>query len=859
MASVQARPAATISLNGEWLLKDFEPGQGAVASVYTSDYAAKAGQEWLPAQVPGDVHSCLLAAGRIPDPFYADNVEQVQWVEQREWWYRQTFTPDLPQPGFNTRDLLTFEGLDTFATVYLNGHQLGHHRNMFRPAIIDVTGRLNYGVENYLVVRLDPPSLYLKDKAIEGQWGAYNANERVYARKTQSQFSWDWAPRLVNLGIWQSVRLDRFESARLSYPYFRTLSADVTRACLSLETEVEIWNEKETDLFITINLSQEGRVSATLKAPVINKQVRVEFTLENPTLWWPHGYGDAVLYDLEVGLWQGNPDSSQMCLDTFKDRVGLCTIELDRSSDADEPGCDFFRFVVNSLPIFAKGANWIPADLLNGRVGRTRYNELLSLLVEANGNMLRVWGGGQYEPDDFYRLADELGILVWQDFMFACGLYPDFDTGFVDEVRLEVEYQVRRLRNRPCLALWCGNNENDWVEDIERWAAPGHDFPGKNLYHEILPEIVGKLDPAHPYWPSSPFGGNDHNGDQAGDRHNWCVWHGNVEPRRFGEPPQRDWSPLGVSYRHYGEDQARFISEFGIHALPVMETIRRNVPPEDLNFGSKGLLSRNKDIPKDKGNMLMLAHTGLPDSLGEYIDFSMITQAEGLKYGIEHYRRRKPHCSGTLVWQWNDCWPGLTWSLVDYYNFPKAGYFFVKRAFAPVLASFKEEPASGDVSLWLTNDAPEPVEETLTIIHSTFTGNIQWQEELRVHVPADTSQQVTRLTPRHLGSSDRRQEFLWVSSQSGRIAANRHFFVEIKDLIRENPAVEVQWEPAGSSWLARLSSPGYAYFTHLILPQEGLRYSDNWFDIFPGETREIKIWRPDGQPIDPAGIEVGWR
>jgi beta-mannosidase len=838
-----------ISLNGTWQIQDFEPGKGLEAGAFAPGYPS---EDWLPAQVPGEVHTSLLAAGLIPDPFYATNVEQVQWVERREWWYRLSFTPALARPAAQARDLLTFEGLDTFATIYLNGQELGSHRNMFRPGVFDVTGCLKYGEPNCLAVRLDPPYLYVEGKSIPDQWGDYNANQRVFARKTQSHFSWDWAPRLVNLGLWQPVKLERFQTARLHFPYLQTLEATPREALLRLVAGVENWGARPGDLLVKATL-RRGDAAVTLDAPVLEGQASGSLTVENPALWWPNGFGEPTLYELEVTLWQG-----QTLLDTFSDRVGLRTLSLDRSPDPAEPGTEFFTFVVNGVPIFAKGANWIPADLLNGRITPGRYEELFRLLVEAHGNMLRVWGGGQYEPDAFYRLADEMGILIWQDFMFACGLYPDFDPAFVEEVRQEAEYQVRRLRNRPCLALWVGNNENDWVEDSTRWQEPGHDFPGKYLYHQLLPEITARLDPSRPYWPSSPYGGNDHNGEQAGDAHNWSVWHGNVAPRRFGEEPARDWSPQGVSYRHYGQDLSRFASEFGIHALPVLETLRRNVPETELYFGSPGLLFRNKDNPKDKGNMLMQAHTGLPGDLAEYIDFSMITQAEGLKFGIEHFRRRMFHCSGTLVWQWNDCWPGLTWAVLDYYTFPKAGYFYVKRAFAPVLASFRDEPGGG-VSLWLTNDTLAPVSETLTWTQATFAGATLQQATIQAEIGPNSSRQVALISPDQPGPGDRRQEFLWVSGSRPGTASNRHFFAEIKDLVRERPALQVEWEQDGTSWLAHLSSPGYAYFVHLFLPQEGTRYSDNWFDLFPGETRTIRVWRLDGQPVEPGKIEIGWR
>ncbi len=837
-----------LDLPDSWKLRELDPDAGEYTP--SSDNGSEE-EGWIPATVPGDVHTNLLAAGLIPEPFYSTNVEQVQWVEKRGWVYATTFDgPPAPQSDFG-REILYFAGLDTYATIFLNGEKLGQHQNMFRPASFDVTGKLNYSQKNRLEVVFDPVSKHLTAQGIEGQWGDYNSNERVFVRKTQSHFSWDWAPRLVNVGIWLAVRLERYTTARLQFPYARTVKLENGTALLALEAEVESWSGA-VSRSVTFKLSR-GAEWVENTAQVIDGLAKIEVEIENPSLWWPSGYGEQALYDLQVTLLEDTE-----IIDTFSDRVGICQININQSPDESEPGTQFFTFIVNGVPVFAKGANWIPADSLNGRVDAPRYEEHLRLLVEANGNMLRVWGGGQYERDDFYRLADELGILVWQDFMFACGLYPDFDSAFTAEVALEAEYQVRRLRNHPSLAVWVGNNEVDWIEDVEHWQTPGHSFPGKELYHELLPNIVKRLDPAHEYWPSSPYGGNDHNGEQAGDRHNWQVWHGGGFPRHFGEEPQRDWSPAGVSYRHYAEDTGRFISEFGIHALPVLETIRRNVPESEFYFGSPGLLFRNKDNPKNKGDMLMLAHTGLPQNLPDYIDFSMITQAEGLKYGIEHYRRRKFHCSGTLVWQWNDCWPGLSWSLLDYYAFPKAGYFYLKRAYAPILASFKEEP-DGGVSLWVANDTLNPVREELVWQHCTFEGKILHEERLKVEVPANSSKLITEISLQTSGTGNRQNEYLRVKSQSKIIADNRHFFVEIKDLEREKPPVEVRWENEGSILVAHLTSPGFAYFLWLFVPIKGTRYSDNWIELYPGETRTIRIWQPEKTSLEPEQVQLGWR
>lgn len=836
---------ATWHLNGTWRLWGDAPGSGERVQVFAPDYND---QDWLPISVPGDVHTALVQAGRLPEPYYHTNVEAIRWVEEQEWWYRTTFI--IPPPSHEPhRDVLVFDGLDTFATVYLNGVPLGDHRNMFRPAEFDITDRVHYGQPNVLAVRFDPVHPHLAGKTIPDQWGKYNP-ERVFVRKTQAHFSWDWAPQLLNVGIWRGVRVERYSWAHLYFPYVRVLDRRNTTAIVAVECEVRTATP-DRELRVHLSLTHQAqRLDA--EAPVVNGVAHLVLTVPDVALWWPVGYGPQPLYDVTVTLLAGD-----QTLDTFHDQVGLRTVRLDRSPDPEEVGNEHFTFVINGVPVFAKGANWIPADLMNGRVTPERYERLLQLLVEANGNMLRVWGGGQYEKDAFYRFADKLGILIWQDFMFACARYPD-DPEFLAEVRAEAEYQVRRLRNRASVVIWVGNNENDWIEDLVYWQEPGHPFPGQVIYHRLLPEVIAHLDPSRPYWPSSPYGGNDHNGEQAGDRHNWYVWHGGVLPRRFGEPPQRDWSPRGVSYRHYAEDTGRFISEFGIHAAPVPETLRRNIPSKALFLNSPALLFRIKDEPKDKGLMLMRAHTGLPSTLEEYIDFSMICQAEGLKYGIEHYRRRKFHCSGTLFWQWNDCWPGLSWSVVDYYGFPKAGYFYVRRAYAAVLASVKEEP-DGGVTLWITNDTLAAVDDALLWTHGTFEGERLHEGRVEVHIPPNSSVPVIHLSAAQLSGPDRRREYLWLRSERGTIPENRYFFAEIKDLIRPQPRLEITWEQEDTVLVAHVRTDVYAYFVHFLSSDEDVCYSDNWFDIPPGETRTVRIWHRTGQPVNPETLQVRWR
>jgi beta-mannosidase len=572
-------------------------------------------------------------------------------------------------------------------------------------------------------------------------------------------------------------------------------------------------------------------------------------SIDKPQLWWTHDLGDPALYLLQVELLR-----ESLVLDTITDEVGIRTLALDQSPDPDEPGTRFFRFVLNGVPLFARGTDWIPADSFVGAVSPERYATLLDLAREGNNTMLRVWGGGIYEHETFYDECDRLGILVWQDFMFACAAYPE-DAAMQAEVIAEARYQVRRLRHHPCLALWCGNNENQWLYGNMRWQDPAARVPGHLYYSQILPRVVAELDGRTPYWPGSPYGGNDHNSMEDGDRHNWDVWHGS-RPRHFGEEPRTDHTPQGVSYVHYAEDMGRFLSEFGMHAAPVLESLRRCVPADLLYHHSPSMDHHNKDNPKDKGDNLMAATTGLPRDLDEYVDFSMIAQAEGLKFGVEHFRRRFPHCAGALVWQFNDCWPVLSWSVMDYYGFGKAGYYYLKRAYAPVIATFRED-SSGGTELWVTNNRRQDLTDAIEVMHGSFEGDLVWRERVSVSCPSSSSRRVAFWPRDKVEASPR--HYLAVRSPNGHLPENRWFFCAVKDLVRPKGIVDVTMTQVDAHTVdLRLAAANYAYYVHLIVSLDGTRFSDNYLDLLPGAERVITVKNAVNE-LHTEDIAIVWR
>jgi beta-mannosidase len=830
-------------------VKDFDIGEGTAESISSSLYNA---QGWIDVAVPGDLYLALHAAGRLPDPFGDRTEPACAWVKDREWWWCADF--EASGLGSNERLSLIFEGLDTYATVWLNGQLLGSTDNMFRAWPFDISRKVLPG-SNVLAIRFTPTSTIVVDKTMP-VWSIIadpiEETKRNFVRKAQFGWGWDWGPRLPTVGVWKPVVLRIETVAGLEAVKFTTLhiSPKRDRANVSVELSIDaLAADVALSAEITL-LDVKGHIVAQHSVGLSSAKTMIEFGIDRPQLWWTPELGAANLHALSVVLKAGDAEVDRRDL-----RVGVRTIALDTSSDVEEPGTHFFRFVLNGVPLFARGACWVPPSSFVGAVDETLYRRLLEMAADANMNMLRVWGGGIYEHDAFYDICDELGLLVWQDFMFACAPYPEHEPSFVDSVRAEVRHQIERLRHHASIALWCGNNEGQGVQGFMN-GLTGRDDPllGALYYDKIMPEALADLDPTTPYWPGSPTGGPSSNSMLAGDVHNWTVWHG-LPPVPVDVPVgDFDHSPEGVAYTRYAEDTGRFISEYGIQAAPAMETLKRVLPEDQRMLGSPGLINRIKDRPNDKVDAMMIPVTGLPKTLEEYVDFTQITQAEGLKFGIEHFRRRKPHCSGSLLWQYNDCWPGISWSLVDYYGFGKASYYYTRRAYASVIASFKQLD-DGDVELWITNDTIHAIEDEVTIELGQFHADIVWSDRFAVSVPANSSQAIWRRPAARVGSGADR--FLSVRSGTGAFPVNRIFFVAIKDLDRrtdERPVIKIE-AVSPCELHVHLTASRYLYFVHLSTSNEHVWFSDNYFDMQRGEERTIIVRISDGT-IAPQDLQV---
>ncbi|MFJ9098399.1 glycoside hydrolase family 2 protein [Streptomyces sp. NPDC102405] len=658
----------------------------------------------LPAVVPGCVHTDLLAAGVIPDPFLGRNETEVAWVGRRDWTYE---TDLVPMNGHEQTDLV-FDGLDTVAEILLDGRLLGRTRNMHRSYRFDVTG-----MSGRLAVRF--VSAYAEAEAVRGKLGerpAAYAEPYQYLRKMACSFGWDWGPTLVTAGIWRPVRLERWSTARIAR----------VRPLVTVEQGVGV-----VELAVDV---ERARVEAplTVEATVGGEQVRasvdgtqgvVRLEVPGARLWWPRGYGEQPLYDVELTLLhEGRP------LDVWRRRVGFRSVELDRSADAHGTG---FTLVVNGERLFARGVNWIPDDVFPSRVTRERYRERLEQAADAGVDLVRVWGGGIYESEDFYDACDELGLLVWQDFPFACAAYPE-EQPLRGEVEAEARENVVRLMPHPALVLWNGNNENLWGFRDWGWEAGlAGDSWGEGYYLGVLPRVVAELDPTRPYTAGSPWSGSweHHPNDPAhGTHHSWEVW--NRE-----------------DYAEYRAEVPRFVAEFGWQAPPAYATLAGALPGEVLAADSPGVLHHQKaDDGNGKLRRGLERHFAFPEGDFDRWHYLMqVNQARAVAAGIEHWRSHWPVCAGTVVWQLNDCWPVTSWAAIDGDGREKPLYHELRRLYADRLLTVQMR--GQQLVLAAVNQAGEPWAGVLRLRRMSVDGTVIDEAELDFHAARRTVTDVT--------------------------------------------------------------------------------------------------------------------
>ncbi len=784
----------------------------------------------VPASVPGCIHTDLIAAGKITDPFFRDNELKLQWIGEVDWQYSRSFT--VPAGLLkHEKVILRCEGLDTFASIQINGIDVARTDNQFRTWEFDVKSLLQKG-RNTIAVRFDSTIPYITQKESERHLPGWSAPHeiagRAWVRKEPCNYGWDWGPVFITCGIWRDIELVGFDVARLTGVNILQNHDVPGQVTLDVTPAIETLGEELLTARVTARYNDE-LVGEILGDP------QAALTITDPKLWWPNNLGDQPLYDVKVELLNAAGD----VLDTMSRRIGLRTLVLDRHPDQ---WGETFEFVVNGVPFFAKGGNWIPADAFVTATTHQRYHDLLTSVKDANMNMLRVWGGGIYEQDEFYDLCDELGICIWHDFMFACSTYPAFDEDFLRNVRAEAVDNVRRLRHHPSIALWCGNNEleqglvgPEWTDRTMSWEDYG------KLFDKLLPEVTARLDPQRSYWPSSPHTphGNraDYNNPTMGDAHLWDVWHGRKP------------------FEWYRTCTHRFNSEFGFQSFPEPRTVDGYTEPQDRNVTTYVMeLHQRSGIGNAVIMHYMLDWFRLPSSFDMTLYLSQILQGMAMKYAVEHWRRAMPRGMGTLYWQINDCWPVASWASIDYHGRWKALQYMAKRFYAPILVSALEDAQTGALEIHLTNDTLAPttgeVSWRLTnvegkgLAHGKKTATIPAQKSVHVDT-ADLSAHLGKHTLR-----ESRELMVWlqykvkgqvVSTNFASFARPKH-----QDLIA--PEIALQTVALGNNqYEVTLKALHPALWAWLELEGHEATFSDNFVHLHP--ESEIRIVVTPDEPL----------
>jgi len=772
----------------------------------------------LPVMVPGQIHPDLVRAGYLPEPFWGKNAEACQWVEAWDWDYECEF--DLPVDWSAAWSVLRFEGLDNAASVCLNGVLLGETRNMFTPYEYEVGGLLR-ARGNALAVRFSAISKQLAGKRLDGYFSCFT-QERVWLRKMQCGFSWDWLPRFVTYGIWRPVKLISFTEGRLTDACIRTLTLAGGRASLEIEVEAETRSAKKCEVECAIR-DRDKRMLWHGRIPLAGGRARIQPVLERIEAWWPHGYGMQTLYDLEAVLFCGGS-----AVDSRTVEFGIRTVGIEEIPD--ERGSTF-TLVINGERVFAKGGNWVPADPFPSRISTAKYDRLIRLARDANMNLLRVWGGGINEPEDFWHACNKYGVMITQDFLLACAEYPEHDPAFAEEFRREVTSMVYTLRNHPSLILWSGNNELGMNSD------PKEDYPGKWLAANISGPICRELDPTRLFRMTSPYGGPKNNSTEAGDCHVSAYETESLFTGDMSDYRQRIAALNG-----------RFLSESACAGSPPLRTLLRFMTeaqiadPTDAMWNYHAMDNPYKGFHSmDYYGMLLhtakclFGETGEPEQRVRHLEY---VQYEWVRLTIESLRRKKFSSSGLQFWMYNDCWTAINWSIVDYYENPKAGWYACRRSFQPTIASI--EDCGGHVRLWICNDSLQPVAGELRVMAiTTRDGVCEFEMVFPVSCPANGTSVAGELAKDRCRCLLDRRGVLVADLLLGDGRIDRACYFEGMPREMDLPVVTLsaQATTAGDRGSIRLRTDNYA---RVVTIEEDLVCEDNYFDLLPGETREIK-------------------
>lgn len=812
----------SIEINSEWKFKQADK------------------EEWLPATVPGTVHTDLLSNGKIDDPYYRLNEKKQQWIDKIDWEY-QTFFDVGYEIMAKSNISLDFKGLDTYADVYLNDHKILSADNMFREWEVNCKEFIKEGENSLRVYLTSPIKIGLEKLEANGyplpavndqseNGGLENKKVSIFTRKAGYHYGWDWGPRLVTSGIWRPVFLKAWDNTKIKNLYI--VQNNVSEKLAEMTAWFELYAGKDTELTLTVTTKDKQVASEVINVSKGTGTYNVDFTISNPKLWWSNGLGEQHLYNIK-----GKVFSSDLLLDENKTNIGIRTAKVIQEPDADGNGESFY-LELNGRPVFSKGANYIPNDIFLPEVTPDEYEHIVKSAADANMNMLRVWGGGIYENDIFYDLCDEYGIMVWQDFMFACSMYPG-DEDFLESIRQEAIDNVKRLRNHPSIVLWCGNNEIEtaWGEYREHagwgwkqrydqdqrkeiWAA--YD----TLFHHILPKVVNNYTNNTFYWHSSPSAGMGKlSGYQttSGDIHYWGVWHGQ--------------HPFSEFQKYIG----RFLSEYGFQSFPEFKSVKKYTIESDRDIESDVMASHQRS---GIGNLRIKSYMEddyiIPEDFEQFLYVGQILQAVAIQEAIEAHRRAMPFCMGSLYWQINDCWPVASWSSMDYYGRWKALQFFARNSNKNVIVSSTTK--GENVTISVVSDETENIKGELKLKIIDFDGNELWNESKEIKVSQNSSKIYFEKEIKALVGDNDASGIVLVSefvNDDKSLDTDLHYFVKPKDLKLTDPGLNIKVNNEADRYVIEVASHSLVKNLFFTVDEGDEMFSDNYFDVLPGETKTV--------------------
>lgn len=793
-------------------------------------------ENWFPATVPGTVHTDLMDNELIEDPFFRLNERSVQWVDKEDWLYETTFTATHDEAEA-TNQQLVFHGLDTYTTVYLNHERILESNNMHRTWTVDVKGILREG-ENLLEVyfwspiRIDLPKFDQysyrfntgPDQSQNG--GIFDKTLSIFARKAGYHYGWDWGPRLVTSGIWRPIELLTWTGQRIADVQY--IQNDVTAKRARLSTIVEVQADADVaNAEIVITADGQRVASTTTSLTKGENRIAIDYEMKKPRLWWSNGLGEQYLYDFRTTL---NVDGKEVAADDEK--IGVRSLKLIFKPDTYGHA---LYFELNGQPVFAKGVDMVPLDNFLPRITREKYEKHVTDARDVNMNMIRVWGGGIYEDDCFYEFCDKYGILVWQDFMFACSTYPA-DEAFLANIRQEAIDNVKRLRNHCSIAVWCGNNECQdvyygWGGKYKEYCRLGVDSittpQFKAMYFKVLPEVVEEYAGGIGYRPSSPFAFEDTPSDGVnGDSHYWGVWHG------------RD------SIGHYNIERSRFFSEYGFQSFPEFESVKIYAPqPRDWDIKSEAMMCHQRAGSYANGLIrdYMNDQFRTPRDFPTFLYVGSLLQGDAIKTAVEAHRRDMPYCMGTLVWQHNDCWPVASWSGRDYYGRWKAQQYFYRAAYDDILVS---PLIMGDtLTVTLVNDRRTAAKGVLTLDVMDLKGNVVTSRRLNYKSqPLSSTTLITERMDDVVAGHDRGDLIFVTKFTTGdKTYSNVGYGCRQKLMRYERPNLQCSISAAEGGYNVTIGTDIFARGVFLSLEGIDNFFSDNYFDILPGESRTIHV------------------